>query len=85
MDLTALSTTRWTLQCCDGQDGGSVAGREPPVPVSGQSKQLWKTQPSEWLLLPLLHRKRVKVQKNKPVLISNEKLQMENEGKPTSL
>lgn len=53
--------------------------------MSGQSKQLWKTQPSEWLLLPLLHRKRVKVQKNKPVLISNEKLQMENEGKPTSL
>lgn len=47
-----------------------------------QGKRLWKMQPSKWLLLPPLCRKQGKVQKNKPVLISNQKLQVEKEGKP---
>lgn len=37
---------------------------------------------AKWLLLPPLCRKQGKVQKNKPVLISNQKLQVEKEAKP---
>ena len=51
----------------------------------GRANSYGKRSQVKWLLLPLLRRKRGKVQKNKPVLISNEKLQVENEGKPTSL
>lgn len=46
-----------------------------------QGKWLWKMQPSKRLLLLPLCEKQGKVQKNKPMLISIQKLQVENEGK----
>lgn len=88
--LKALRTRRQVPQCHDRQEVGRVCqGREshrlplhPGVRADAeQGKWLWKTQPSKRLLLLPLCEKQGKVQKNKPMLISIQKLQVENEGK----
>lgn len=83
-------STRPVPQCCDKQGSGEgllqaekAIGSLLHLGVGAeaeQGKQLWKTQPSKWL--PPLCGKQEKVQKNKPMLISIQKLQVENEGKP---
>lgn len=87
--LKALSTTRQAPQCHDRQEGGEgLLQAEKAIrsllhlgvrAEAEQGKWLWKRQPTKW---PPLRRKQGKVQKNKPVLISIQKLQVENEGKP---